>query len=120
MRAGLAAWVRDMSFLFKSAIGLGCVYFAMFAPAMQSTDIAPAKLCQSAAKASLNADAPVRAQWVAAGCAAALGAVAQNLTPAAPAPRSQAKRGAGTLSDDDLRAPWFGPERILRKSERRG
>ena len=108
-----------MGFIVKSAIGLGCVYFAMFG---QSVDIAPtAKLCGSAAKAGLTGDAISRAAG-AAGCAAAIGAASQRVSEAAPAPapRPAAKRAVGTLSTDDLRAPWFGPERIPRKTDRRG
>jgi hypothetical protein len=109
-----------MGFLVKSAIGLGCVYFAMFGQPLQSADLAPtANLCQSAAKAGLTGDAISRAAGVA-GCAVAIGTVSERLAAAAPAPRPASKRAAGTLSADDLRAPWFGPERIQRKTDRRG
>jgi hypothetical protein len=120
-----------MGMLLKSAIGLGAVYFAMFAPAIWSADIGPAaNLCGAAARAQLEGDATLRAQWAAAGCAVKL-AEAQRIVialppkaappppppkPAPPSPRAV----SGTLTEADLAAPWFGPARSARKSGGRG
>jgi hypothetical protein len=113
-----------MGFLIKSAIGLGCVYFAMFGQTLKSADLAPTtNLCASVAKAAVAGGAALRAQWAAAGCVAALETRTQALAaPAAPPPalRTTPRSAAGTLSDADLREPWFGPGRIPRKVERRG
>ncbi len=115
-----------MGFIFKSTIGLGCVYFAMFGQALQSADLAPtANLCASAAKAGLMSDPTLRAQWAAAGCAVAMSAVTQRLAapsaaPPPPAPRAAPQGPTGTLTEADMRDPWFGPGRIPRKLDRRG
>ena len=117
-----------MSFVFKSTIGLGAVYFAMFAPALKSSDVAPtASLCAGAVQAQFAGEADLRARWSAAGCALAISAQSQRLTAplaaaskltAAPAP---ARRPAGSLTEADLREPWFGPSaHSLRKAGRRG
>jgi hypothetical protein len=112
-----------MGVLFKSAIGLGAVYFAMFAPTLKSDEVAAtAGQCANAARLQLAGDAALRAQWAAAGCALGVSAQAQKLGPpavAAPAPvRAAPKRGA--LSEADLREPWVGPAAPARKSAKRG
>jgi hypothetical protein len=115
-----------MGFIFKSAAGLGAVYFAMFAPALNSNDMAAtASLCAAAAQSRLANEASLRAHWAAAGCVLAVSAQAQKgavppprATPAAAPPR--AKIAAGGLSDADLREPWFGPTGNPRKSAKRG
>jgi len=113
--------------LLKSAIGLGSVYFAMFAPAIPTADVGPAaNLCGAAVQARIAGDESLRAQWIAAGCAAKVIAEAQRVTsapapklvvlsqkPAAPPP---AKAPSGTLTAADLAEPWFGPVRLSRKS----
>jgi hypothetical protein len=120
-----------MGMLLKSAFGLGAVYFAMFAPAIWSADIGPAaNLCGAAARAQLEGDATLRAQWAAAGCAVKL-AEAQRAVSAPPPPKAapppppkpalaSAKAVSGTLTQADLAEPWFGPARSLRKSGGRG
>jgi len=116
-----------MGMFLKSAIGLGSVYFAMFAPAIWSADIGPAaNLCASAARARLEGDATLHAQWSAAGCAVKLAAVsAPPSKPAPPPPPPKPalpppKAVSGTLSEADLAEPWFGPTRASRKSGARG
>jgi hypothetical protein len=121
-----------MGFLFKSAIGLGCVYFAMFSQALRSSDLTPtANLCAAAVKADIGGEPGLRAKFAAAGCAVALETETKRLAPPAPAarpapspppPASQApaKRLSGTLTADDLRDPWFGPGRAARKASGRG
>ncbi len=118
-----------MGFVFKSAIGLGAVYFAMFSSAPQALDLGPAAaLCTAAAKSRLSGDG-FRAQWAAAGCGASIVSVAAKAAalpsfppPAAPpaAPPPAAKPVAGTLTEADLREPWFGPGRLSRKGAKRG
>jgi hypothetical protein len=120
-----------MGMFLKSAIGLGAVYIAMFAPAVRSVDVVPAaNLCGAAARAQFEGDASLRAQWTAAGCAAklieaqrAVSAPAAKPAPAAPKPSpaaAPAKPVSGTLTEADLAEPWFGPGRVMRKSGRRG
>jgi hypothetical protein len=120
-----------MGFLFKSAIGLGCVYFAMFGQALRASDPAPAaNLCAAAVKADLSAQPGLRAKFAAAGCAVALETETRRLAPPmamarlapspSPAPQAPAKRLSGTLTADDLRDPWFGPGRMARKANGRG
>jgi hypothetical protein len=122
-----------MGMLLKSAIGLGLVYIAMFAPAIRTADLGPAaNLCGAAVQARIAGDESLRARWVAAGCAAKVIAEAQRATsapapklvvlsqkPAAPPP-PPAKALSGTLTAADLAEPWFGPGRIPRKSANRG
>jgi hypothetical protein len=116
-----------MGFLFKSAIGLGAVYFAMFGQALRSDEAgSAASLCANAASERLAGDSGLGAQWRAAGCAVAVTAAVQHASapppavaaPAAPPP--QAKPRSGSLTEADLAAPWFGPARIPRKAARRG
>jgi hypothetical protein len=121
-----------MGMLLKSAIGLGSVYFAMFAPAIPTADVGPAaNLCGAAVQARIAGDESLRAQWIAAGCAAKVIAEAQRVTSAPPpklvilsqkpaAPPPPAKALSGTLTEADLAEPWFGPGRISRKSANRG
>jgi hypothetical protein len=112
-----------MGFLIRSAIGLGCVYYAMFGQALRPGELAPAaQLCADAASASLTPDAGLRAPLAAAGCAEALTSQARKTAPAAPqaAPATKAKRPTGTLTADDLRDPWLGPGRLARKAGARG
>jgi len=116
-----------MGFLFKSAIGLGAVYFAMFGQALRSDEAAStANLCASAANARLAGDSDLRAQWRAAGCAVAAASFVERAAPAlVAAPRreptpARATPRSGTLTQADLAEPWFGPARIPRKGERRG
>jgi hypothetical protein len=117
-----------MGMLIKSAIGLGAVYVAMFAPEIRGADIGPsASLCGVAARARLEGDATLRAQWSAAGCAVKLIEAQQAVNAPAPkpAPSPLAKPAApkalpGTLTEADLAAPWFGPTRPARKSAGRG
>ncbi len=112
-----------MSFLLKSAMGLGAVYFAMFSPALKPSAIGPtAAICASAAQAGLDGDASLRGAAAAAGCALQLRAEAQRLAaPAiAPVPAPAVKSVAGSLSEDDLREPWFGPGPLQQKAARRG
>ena len=121
--------------LLKSAIGLGSVYFAMFAPAIPTADVGPAaNLCGAAVQARIAGDESMRAQWVAAGCAARVIAEAQRVSsapapklvvltqkPAEPPPPAPASKSlTGTLTATDLAEPWFGPSRIPRKSANRG
>jgi hypothetical protein len=116
-----------MGFLFKSAIGLGAVYFAMFGQALRSDEAAStASLCANAASARLAGDSGLRAQWRAAGCAVTAASLVER-APLAPvsAPRlapppTRAKPRSGTLTQADLAEPWFGPARIPRKGARRG
>ena len=123
-----------MGFLFKSAIVLGAVYFAMFGQALRSDEVgSAANLCANAASQRLAGDSSLSAQWRAAGCAVAVAAAAQHASAPAPAaappPRQanpgqanprQAKPRSGTLTEADLAEPWFGPARIPRKAARRG
>ena len=120
-----------MGFLFKSAIGLGAVYFAMFSPTLRSQEVGSAtSLCASAASQQLAGEAGFSAQMSATGCAAAVVTLAQRRAPAPPAkspqiklPQAhspQAKLPAGTLTAADLAEPWFGPGRPLRKTAGRG
>jgi hypothetical protein len=115
-----------MGFVTKSAIGLGCVYFAMFSQSLKSEDLASTtNPCASAAKAVVTRDKALRAQWAAAGCAVEIRADAQQAAAAAappppPQPRISPPRASGTLTEADMLEPWFGPGRILRKSDRRG
>jgi hypothetical protein len=110
-----------MSFIFKSAMGLGAVYFAMFSPALKSGEIAPtAALCASAAQARVNGDASLRGQWAAAGCALRLGAETQRLIASTATPPLPVRSAVGSLTDDDLREPWFGPGQLQRKAAKRG
>jgi hypothetical protein len=124
-----------MGMLLKSAIGLGAVYIAMFAPAIRSADMAPvanlgpaANLCAAAARAQLAGDASLRAQWSAAGCAVklveaqrAVSAAPPKAAPPPPKPAPPARKAvSGMLTEADLAEPWFGPARPLRKSAGRG
>jgi hypothetical protein len=123
-----------MGFLFKSAIGLGAVYFAMFGQALRSDGAAStASLCASAATERLAGDSTLRAQWRTAGCAVAAAGLVERATPApvaaphaavaAPAiapPPAREKPRFGALTEADLAEPWFGPARIPRKAARRG
>jgi len=121
----------------KSAIGLGSVYIAMFAPAIRTADVRPAaNLCGAAVQARIAGDESLRAQWVAAGCAARVIAEAQRVSsapapklvvltqkpaePPPPPPAPASKSLTGTLTATDLAEPWFGPSRIPRKSANRG
>jgi hypothetical protein len=122
-----------MGFLFKSAIGLGAVYFAMFGPALRSDGAAStASLCASAATERLAGDSTLRAQWRTAGCAVAAAGLVQNVNlvartsaavPVAAPPiasPARARPRSGVLTEADLAEPWFGPARIPRKAARRG
>ncbi|MDE3175737.1 MAG: hypothetical protein KGM15_06450 [Pseudomonadota bacterium] len=110
----------EMGFLIRSAIGLGCVYYAMFGQALRPGELAPAaQLCADAASASLTPDAGLRAPLAAAGCAEALTSQARRAAPQT-APVAKAKRPSGTLTADDLRDPWLGPGRLARKTGARG
>ncbi len=115
-----------MGFLFKSAIGLGAVYFAMFGQALRSDEVgSAASLCANAASQRLAGDSSLGAQWSAAGCAVAAASVAKQASapaaaPAAAPPPRRAEPRAGTLTEADLAEPWFGPARIPRKAARRG
>jgi len=114
-----------MGFLFKSAIGLGAVYFAMFGQAPRSEGVgAAASLCAGAASQRLAGDASLSAQASAAGCAVAAVSLAQQTRAAAPPlagpPPQQAKPHFGALTEADLAEPWFGPVRAPRKAARRG
>ncbi len=114
--------------LLKSAIGLGSVYFARFAPAIRIADVGPAaNLCGAAVQARIAGDEGLRAQWIAAGCAAKVLAEAQRVTGAPPpklvvlsqkpaAPPPPVKALSGTLTAADLAEPWLGPGRLSRKS----
>src|SRR5947209_16701435 len=112
-----------MGVLFKSAVGLGAVYFAMFGPALKSDEVvATAGRCANAARLQLAGDAALRANLTAAGCALAVSAQAQKLGPPAvpaPAPAPAAPR-QGALTEADLQVPWFGPAPPARKSPRQG
>lgn len=112
-----------MSFIFKSAIGLGAVYFAMFSPALKPGEIGPTvALCASAAESRAVADASLRGDAALAGCALRLGAEAQRLVanPASPGVPPDFRGAAGSLTDADLREPWFGPGPLQRKAAKRG
>ncbi len=110
----------EMGFLIRSAIGLGCVYYAMFGQALRPGELAPAAhLCADAASASLTNEAGLRGPLAAAGCVEALTSQARRAAPQTP-PAAQAKRPAGTLTADDLRDPWFGPGRLSRRPSGRG
>ncbi len=118
-----------MGMLLKSAIGLGAVYFAMFGAGDRSADIGPAaNLCASAARARLEGDAALRAQWSAAGCvrearrraAGRQRAAAKARRRRRPAAEGRRRRAAprphsGTLTEADLAEPWFGPARYSTK-----
>ncbi len=117
-----------MGVIFKSTIGLGVVYFAMFGTALKPGEVAStAALCASAAQAQIVGEATLHGQWAGAGCAIELGAQAERViapvaaptgraTPAAP----PAKSVAGSLTENDLREPWFGPGPLQRKAAQRG
>jgi hypothetical protein len=111
-----------MGFLFKSAIGLGVVYCAMFGQALRSDAVGPAaNLCASAVGRQLAGDSSFDAQWKAAGCVAALATIRVKTAPtSASAPAPRAKPRPGTLTEADLAEPWFGPARSLRKAGGRG
>ena len=114
-----------MGFLFKSAIGLGVVYFAMFGQAPRSDGVgAAASLCAGAAGQRLAGDSSLGAQASAAGCAVAAVRLARQTRaaapPLAPPPPQQAKPHVGALTEADLAAPWFGPAPARRKAARRG
>jgi hypothetical protein len=122
-----------MGVLFKSAIGLGAVYLAMFGPALKSADVgATASLCGNAAQARLAGDESLRAQLAAAGCVVKVAAESERLAKAtalkvalparvaqpSPPPPPAPKVRPGTLTESDLAEPWFGP--APRKSAKRG
>ncbi len=116
-----------MGFLFKSAVGLGSVYFFMFAPTLNRDEVSAAtSLCAAAMQSRLADEAPLRAQWAAAGCVLAVSAQAQRATAIPPPPLARlaaparAKAASGALTEADLREPWFGPSANLRKSAKRG
>ena len=115
-----------MGVIFKSAVGLGAVYFAMFAPTVKSDEMAAtASLCAAAAQSRQADEAPLRARWAAAGCVLAVSAQAQRLTAASPPPppaaaTARAKAVSGALTEADLREPWFGPTATGRKTAKRG
>jgi hypothetical protein len=126
---------RMMSFLLKSAVGLGAVYFAMFSPEPKSGELGSKEtLCAIATRAeTLGGDLwAYRAQLAAAGCVVSLGEAAKRLAaslaapaaatppPAAPPPPpAQNKPALGSLTADDLRDPWFGPDPHAHKPRNR-
>jgi hypothetical protein len=125
-----------MGFLFKSAVGLGVVYFAMFGQEWRGGELAPqANVCADAAKAGLAGDSGLPGKWAAAGCAVSLAEQAQKLSApmiavkplgtakplaAPPSPAPAQKTQIGTLTQADLQEPWFGPVRSPRKGGLRG
>ncbi len=114
-----------MGFIFKSAVGLGGVYFAMFAPTLNSNEVsATTSLCAAAMQSRLADEAPLRAQWAAAGCVLAVSAQAQRAAaippPSFARPAAPAKGASGALTQADLREPWFGPSGNAKKSAKRG
>ena len=128
-----------MGVIFKSVLGLGSVYIAMFAPAASSPDVtAAAKLCGEAARSQIADGGSLRSQFALAGCSVALTAPLQRqeppraspprptptvavAAPPPPAPPSARNRtAAGTLSQADLRDPWFGPTEHARKARKPG
>ena len=116
-----------MGFVMRSAIGLGAVYYAMFAQAPRPAEPgATTSRCASAVASRLTGGPSFAAQMSAAGCAAALAAAAERLEapplqPTKPTPAaSEAKAAAGTLTAADLRDPWFGPTRPAHKAAWRG
>lgn len=113
-----------MGVLLKSAVGLGAVYFAMFAPALKSDEVlATADPCVKAARLQLADATALRARWAAAGCALSVGAQAQTFVgPTLPPPERPARATPkpGALTEADLQEPWFGPAPPTRKSSKRG
>jgi hypothetical protein len=126
-----------MGVIIKSVLGLGSVYIAMFAPAASSPDVtAAAKLCTEAARSGLEDSASLRSKLALAGCGVALTQPLQRQDPARPAPprpaptvavaapppppsappSARSRMAAGTLSEADLRDPWFGPTEHARKA----
>ena len=115
-----------MGFMLKSTIGLGTVYFLMFAPTAERPSLGPvASLCAGAASARAKAPDTFASDAQTARCLMALGVVAaplrmtqaEDLAPAPP-PRPAAQPGG--LTDADLAEPWFGPGSLSRKSPHRG
>jgi hypothetical protein len=119
-----------MGFVVRSVIGLGAVYYAMFAPALNSGDLAKtATVCAGAVEtqASRENENTLRAELATAGCAVSFGAEAQRLatsltlpTVAPPAPPRQARPASGSLTAEDLAEPWYGPDPRTRKLRSRG
>jgi hypothetical protein len=122
-----------MGVIWKSVVGLGSVYFAMFAPQAPSHDMAAtARLCGEAARAQLEQNQALRADIALAGCTLALTTAlprpetqavappaAPPVAPPPPAPTHR-RAGGGTLTQADLQDPWFGPTEHSRKARRPG
>lgn len=115
-----------MGIMLKSTIGLGTVYFLMFAPTAERPALSPvASLCADAAAARAQGADSFASQAQTARCLMALGVViaplrltqAEDLAPSPP-PRPVARPGG--LTDADRAEPWFGPGSLSRKSPRRG
>jgi len=116
-----------MGIMLKSTIGLGTVYFLMFAPTAERPALGPiASLCAEAANARAQGVDTFASQAQAARCVMALGVAAaplrltqaEDLAPPLPPPRHVEHTGG--LTDSDLAEPWFGPGSLSRKSPRRG
>jgi hypothetical protein len=118
-----------MGILLKSTLGLGSVYFLMFAPAAERPALGPvASLCAEAAAARAHGPDSFASQAQTARCLMALGVVtaplrlslAEDLAPPPPTPPSRPLARASGLTDADLAEPWFGPGSLSRKSPHRG
>ena len=95
-----------MGFVVKSALGLGVVYAAMFGPVARVNGHYPGLgACAGLADTRLDGVIGLKEEWTAARCAIALGA---RDNPAAIA-LARPSPFANTLTQADLREPWYGP-----------
>jgi len=112
-----------MGFVVKSALGLSVVYVAMFGPPPRVGAYNP-KLgaCAGVADTRLVGVIGLKEEWSVARCAIALGARANPagaaLTPPKLAARPAPSPFVNTLTQADLREPWYGP--MPRKTGWRG